>query len=262
MSELLDLAKVWPEFLVTVSLFGFAPGFCLRLIVLVYPREHPRRRELVAELYELPYVKRPIWVVSQLETALFEGVPARFSELWRRLRRTTKPKPEREPEPEPAASAAGTSARWQVGLSFGSRSELAASGIHRALQAGIVGTPRLGAESVVVNDEFDHCFDDCIVFTGHGGRDIWGRQVADQSFEAPGNAALRTSWLSKRSVRVIRRGGFEEAEKPGAKPGYHYDGDYLVVGAWTETASSGSKVCRFVLMRCESLRDGQRSSAA
>jgi hypothetical protein len=42
-----------------------------------------------------------------------------------------------------------------------------------------------------------------IIYTGHGGRES-GRQVADQSFESPGNAALVTSKLTGAPVRVIR----------------------------------------------------------
>jgi hypothetical protein len=58
-------------------LFGFAPGFALRLIVGLYPKGHPRRSELVAELYTVERLNRPTWVFEQLEVALFEGVAAR-----------------------------------------------------------------------------------------------------------------------------------------------------------------------------------------
>jgi tetratricopeptide (TPR) repeat protein len=60
------------------AVFGFFPGFVLRLIVLLYPADDPRRRELVAELYVLGRMERIEWVFQQLETALFEGVSARL----------------------------------------------------------------------------------------------------------------------------------------------------------------------------------------
>ncbi|MET9002802.1 YDG/SRA domain-containing protein [Amycolatopsis sp. NPDC004169] len=257
MSELLDLARVWPELLVAILLFGFAPGFCLRLIVLLYPRGHDRRRELMAELHEVPYVKKPIWVASQLETALFEGVAARISELRRRLRSKKKGnRVEEELEPAkpikrpPLSLPAGIA--FTEGAVFRSRHELRASGIHRALQAGIVGTPRRGAESIVVGESADLLTGDFIVYTGHGGRDSRGAQVADQTFEAPGNAALYTSWQSKRPVRVVRHGGPSCPQVPSGSVEYHYDGYYSVIGAWSETVSAGWQVCRFALVRCGS----------
>lgn len=59
-------------------MFGFAPGALLRLIVLLYPRDHPRRRELIGELYAYPRIERPFWVAEQLELALAEGLPGHF----------------------------------------------------------------------------------------------------------------------------------------------------------------------------------------
>jgi hypothetical protein len=62
-----------------VVVFGFVPGFCLRLIILAYPRSDPRRAELIAELYAVSRIQRPLWVAEQLEVALFEGLPHRIS---------------------------------------------------------------------------------------------------------------------------------------------------------------------------------------
>lgn len=66
----------WPTLGCALLVYGFAPGALLRLIVVLYPRGHPRRRELIGELYAYPRIMRPFWVAEQLETALFEG-PAR-----------------------------------------------------------------------------------------------------------------------------------------------------------------------------------------
>lgn len=37
MTELLDIVASWPSLLLVVVAFGFAPGFCPRLLVLIYP---------------------------------------------------------------------------------------------------------------------------------------------------------------------------------------------------------------------------------
>ena len=85
MAELLEAVVSWPTLLLVLLVFGFAPGFCLRLIVLVYPRSDPRRAELIAELYAVPRIERPLWVAEQLEVALFEGLGQRVSAVLPRL---------------------------------------------------------------------------------------------------------------------------------------------------------------------------------
>jgi hypothetical protein len=67
-------------------MFGFLPAFVLRVIVRLYPKNDPRRRELIAELYILKRFERPMWVAEQIETGLFEGPSARRRE--RRARRS------------------------------------------------------------------------------------------------------------------------------------------------------------------------------
>jgi hypothetical protein len=75
----------WPTLGCALFVYGFAPGALLRLIVLFYPRDHPRRRELIGELYAYPRIMRPFWVAEQLETALFEGLHGRLA-AWRARR--------------------------------------------------------------------------------------------------------------------------------------------------------------------------------
>lgn len=95
MDELLETVAPWQSLVLVVVVFGFAPGFCLRLIVLAYPRGNPRRAELIAELYAVPRIQRPLWVAEQLEVALFEGlvhrvlVAIRWLTDWRRARAQT-----------------------------------------------------------------------------------------------------------------------------------------------------------------------------
>ena len=105
MAELLAAVASWPSLLLVV-VFGFAPGFFLRLFVLTYPRGDPRRVELIAELYAVPRIQRPLWVAEQLEVALFEGLGHRVSAaIYRRAhvrtgRRAQARLPER-PEQDP-----------------------------------------------------------------------------------------------------------------------------------------------------------------
>ena len=76
--EFLNAIVSWETFLISLLVFGFAPGAVLRLIVLAFHRDDPRRREMLAELYRVPRLERPYWVFEQLERALAEGV-------WERL---------------------------------------------------------------------------------------------------------------------------------------------------------------------------------
>jgi DNA-binding transcriptional MerR regulator len=76
--------SLWPTCVLVLAVFGLFPGFVLRAIVRVYPRDHERRRELIAELYGVEFQNRPLWVVQQIETAVCEGIPAR----WRQRRAT------------------------------------------------------------------------------------------------------------------------------------------------------------------------------
>jgi hypothetical protein len=67
----------WP-LLAALVVFGFAPGAVLRVIVLAFPRDDPRRRERLGELYSVPRLERPLWVFEQLDRALIEGLVTRY----------------------------------------------------------------------------------------------------------------------------------------------------------------------------------------
>lgn len=107
MAEMLETVASWPSLLLVVVVFGLAPGLCLRLIVLAYPRSDPRRAELIAELYAVPRIQRPLWVAEQLEVALFEGLGHRVSAARRRRAhvragRRTRAEPAERPTQDPA----------------------------------------------------------------------------------------------------------------------------------------------------------------
>jgi hypothetical protein len=83
-ADLLDAIVSWRTFLIALLVFGFAPGILLRVIILAFRRDDPRRSELLAELYAVPRLERPFWVVEQLEVALFEGIRERLAAIFRR----------------------------------------------------------------------------------------------------------------------------------------------------------------------------------
>jgi hypothetical protein len=86
MDGLITHVIAWPTLLASLLVFGFAPGAVLRVIVLAFRRDDPRRTELLAELPHVPRIERPFWVCEQLEVALFEGLASRVAALitWKR----------------------------------------------------------------------------------------------------------------------------------------------------------------------------------
>lgn len=80
MSDLLTSVVAPASLMLGVLVFGFAPGAVLRLIMLAFERDDPRRRELIGELRAVPRWERPFWVAEMIEVALFEGVWERV--LW------------------------------------------------------------------------------------------------------------------------------------------------------------------------------------
>jgi hypothetical protein len=77
-AELLDSLLSLPTLLLAILVYGFAPGFLLRLLILAYRRDDPRRAELIAQLYDVPRLERPFWVAEQVETVIFDGIGPRI----------------------------------------------------------------------------------------------------------------------------------------------------------------------------------------
>lgn len=86
MASLIFQVVSWPTLLIALLVWGFAPGAVLRLIVFAFPRDDPRRRELHGELYAVPRIERPFWVVEQLEVGVCEGLAGRFARMMARVR--------------------------------------------------------------------------------------------------------------------------------------------------------------------------------
>ncbi|MEV5982049.1 YDG/SRA domain-containing protein [Streptomyces sp. NPDC052114] len=135
----------------------------------------------------------------------------------------------------------------EVGQEFVSRRLAHEAGIHRPLQAGICGTKKNGAESIVVSggykDDEDH--GDVIIYTGHGGQDSSGNQVSDQSLDDAGNAALVTSYLEGLPVRVLR--GAHSGSQWPPSTGYRYDGLFRVTSYGSKLGIDGFLIWQFRL---------------
>ncbi|WP_209280411.1 YDG/SRA domain-containing protein [Neolewinella marina] len=126
------------------------------------------------------------------------------------------------------------------GQTFANRIELSLSLVHRPRQAGISGSQLEGADCIVLSGgyEDDVDYENVIVYTGHGGRDISsGKQVTDQDM-IRGNLALALSCQRGLPVRVIR--GYTNLSSHAPQEGYRYDGLFRVEEYWKEKGRSGA----------------------
>lgn len=142
---------------------------------------------------------------------------------------------------------------YPVGSCFASRAELVRTGVHGARIAGIAGSGRVGARSVVLNGGYEDTEDygTVIIYTGHGGRDAdTGRQVSHQTLTG-GNLALALNAETGLPVRVIR--GFRHPSPYAPRAGYRYDGLYRVETYWCETGKSGFRIWRYRLCQLDHL---------
>ncbi len=147
----------------------------------------------------------------------------------------------------PTSTGIGSIEGVAVGDTFTDRRALADAGVHRALEAGIVGRQAIGAESIVLNKgyEDDEDYGHSVIYTGHGGKDsATGKQSKDQKW-ARGNRALQVSCDQGLPVRVVRG----HREELGPSTGYRYDGLYFVKRYWEDIGKSGFKICRYELVR-------------
>lgn len=134
------------------------------------------------------------------------------------------------------------------GAMFANRREASIAGVHRPTIAGISGSGKAGADSIVLNGGYvdDEDYGDLIIYTGEGGQDNTGRQVEGQRL-TKGNLALKVSADEALSVRVIRGAKGDQFWSPNI--GYRYDGLYQVVRIWREVGIHGHHIWRFKLER-------------
>ncbi len=78
LTALAEAVNVWPAILGAVMLFSVAPQLLFELVLLLYPKDHPRRAEHRAELCRAPRHQRPFWVAETAVAVLFEAVPMRM----------------------------------------------------------------------------------------------------------------------------------------------------------------------------------------
>jgi putative restriction endonuclease len=138
-----------------------------------------------------------------------------------------------------------------VGTTFQTRKEAAAAGVHKPLQAGISGSRDDGADSIVISGGYEDDSDsgDVIIYTGEGGQNENGRQIANQELTR-GNLALAKSEIDGLPVRVIR--GADKKNPFAPEAGYRYDGLYQVESHWHDVGKSGFLVYRFRLVKLDS----------
>jgi len=148
----------------------------------------------------------------------------------------------------PVLRSFGEIAGIQEGDLFQTYKDMNRVRIHTPTNAGISGSQNEGAESIVISGgyEDDQDFGDEIVYTGSGGQDGSGKQIADQTLTRS-NKALAKNEIDGLPVRVIRRAHKGNPFAPSS--GYRYDGLYRVDSHWSETGKSGFKMYRFKLLK-------------
>ncbi|KAF5383288.1 hypothetical protein D9615_005023 [Tricholomella constricta] len=164
-----------------------------------------------------------------------------------------------------------------VGTSFDGYKDLRNAGVHVMSQAGIHGSQREGAYSIVLNSHESRKskgYNDIdrgriIIYIGPGwnksevnpeqtemqGRDIAALRTASESSGdgvdqkwTPGNRALLKSQWTQRPIRVIRG---KDSPNSVLRPneGYRYDGLYKVTNHRYVLNRQGRRICKFTLER-------------
>lgn len=130
--------------------FGLMPGVLLRVLVRLYPQGHPRREELLGELYSMGYWRRPIFVAEVVETALAEGL----SQRWR-ARKGLAREACSEPELSPVlgVALAGGIVTWAMVWALLSVGPTALFWTVVLMGPGTMLSGALGVKAVVVSTE-------------------------------------------------------------------------------------------------------------
>jgi hypothetical protein len=132
------------------------------------------------------------------------------------------------------------------GDAFTGRGELWLTAAHQQYFRGIDSAGKAPAYAIVLSGEYEDDDDhgDYLHYTGEGGRAEGGvRQAKDQTFDSPGNAALKRNCEQGVPVRVMRG-----AKSPEGEISYTYDGLYCVTSAELVPGRSGRLVCKFAMV--------------
>ncbi|NEM96502.1 YDG/SRA domain-containing protein [Pontibacter burrus] len=137
------------------------------------------------------------------------------------------------------------------GDNFENRLTLSHSKVHRPTQAGISGSQKEGADSIVLSGgyEDDQDLGDVIIYTGHGGRDPDSKKQVANQILSDKNLALAINCQNGLPVRVIRGASHKSQFSP--EFGYRYDGLYKVVKYWKKKGKSGFNVWLFRLEKID-----------
>jgi hypothetical protein len=132
----------------------------------------------------------------------------------------------------------------QPGDLFHSRLELSLLGQHRPRRAGVCATAALGAESIILADQYedDEIHEDYFWYAGHGARDTkTGHQIANQELTYRNQGLIRSQETGQ-PVRV-----FQRVDVAPALWQFRYEGLWRVVAHEYVVGKSGFKVYRFRL---------------
>ncbi|GAB6026804.1 ubiquitin-like with PHD and RING finger domains 2 [Chamberlinius hualienensis] len=157
----------------------------------------------------------------------------------------------------------------KVGTTWKYRMQVSEDGVHRPHVAGIHGSSKSGAYSIVLSGGYEDDEDrgDEFVYTGSGGRDLSGnkrtnKQSCDQvltkqnlalamNCNAPVSerGATAKNWKSGKPVRVLRSDKGRKHSKFSPEEGIRYDGIYKIVKYWPEKGQAGFRIWRYLFRR-------------
>lgn len=143
----------------------------------------------------------------------------------------------------------GAISNIEVGDIFKTRAELREVGIHAAIEAGIVGTAKDGAESIVMSGGYpDDSYDgSTLLYTGSGGRDDKTDKIIKDQTLTRWNLALAKSCDDGNPVRLVL--ALNPRKKALPRGGYRYEGIFFIDSYFEKIGIDGFLIWQFVLKR-------------
>ncbi|KIY71391.1 hypothetical protein CYLTODRAFT_418928 [Cylindrobasidium torrendii FP15055 ss-10] len=140
---------------------------------------------------------------------------------------------------------------YPPGALFVSRADCCMKKVHSTVQGGIHKHAGM-AYSICLSGGFidDEDHGSYFYYTGCGGRSYPGyQQIGDQSWEHSYNRCLKTAYLTKAPIRVIR--GHKSHYPPtfGDSTVVRYDGLYRITKIYTESGQAGFTMCKMLFQR-------------